>query len=147
MGYSTLRDCLDDLAATGQLLRIDELVDPYLEVAEIHRRVFQAGGPAILYAQPKGCVFPLVSNLFGSIERLRYIFRDTLDDVRRLVRMKAEPGQLARPARWFGAVKAGWNALPRRVASGPIITHEMKLADLPQVTCWPNDGGAFITLP
>lgn len=147
MGYRTLRDCIDDLATSGQLLRIDEPVDPYLEVAEIHRRVNRAGGPAVLYARPKACAFPLVSNLFGTIERLRYIFRDTLDDVRRLVRLKAEPGELVRPAFWFGAAKAGWNALPRRVSSGPVLTHQIKLADLPLVTCWPNDGGPFITLP
>lgn len=147
MGYRTLRECCDDLAATGQLLRIDEPVDPYLEVAEIQRRVYQAGGPAIIYARPKGCAFPLVSNLFGSIERLRFIFRDTLDDVQRLVRLKAEPGQLAHPGLWFGAARAGLNALPRRVSKGPVLAHQIKLTDLPQITCWPNDGGSFITLP
>lgn len=147
MGYRTLRDCIDDLAASGQLLRIDEPVDPYLEVAEIHRRVNRAGGPAVLYARPKGSAFPLVSNLFGTIERLRFIFRNTLDDVRRLVRLKVEPGELAHPAFWLGAARAGWNALPRRVSSGPAIAHQIKLADLPQVTCWPRDGGPFITLP
>jgi 4-hydroxy-3-polyprenylbenzoate decarboxylase len=148
MGYRTLRACLDDLAATGQLLTIDEPVDPYLEVAEIQRRVYRAGGPAILYTRPKGCSFPLVSNLFGSIERLRYIFRDTLDDLRQLMRLKADPGDLVRrPALWFAASKAGLHALPRRVKRGSVLAHEIKLSQLPRVTCWPNDGGPFITLP
>jgi 4-hydroxy-3-polyprenylbenzoate decarboxylase len=148
MGYRTLRACLDDLAATGQLLTIDEPVDPYLEVAEIQRRVYRAGGPAILYTRPKGCSFPLVSNLFGSIERLRYIFRDTLDDLRQLMRLKADPGDLVRrPALWFVASKAGLHALPRRVKRGSVLAHEIKLSQLPRVTCWPNDGGPFITLP
>ena len=69
MGYRTLRDCVDDLAATGQLLRIEEPVSADLEMAEIHRRVFQAGGPAIYFARVEGCRFPMVGNLFGTIER------------------------------------------------------------------------------
>ena len=72
MGYRTLRACLHDLEATGQLVRIDEEIDPHLEAAEIQRRVFQAGGPAVYYARVKGCRFPMVSNLFGTMERVRY---------------------------------------------------------------------------
>ena len=67
MGYRTLRACLDDLHATGQLLRIEQEVDAHLEAAEIHRRVFRAGGPAIYFARVKGCRFPMVSNLFGTL--------------------------------------------------------------------------------
>lgn len=148
MGYRTLQQCLDDLAATGQLVRIDEPVDPHLEVAEIHRRVCQAGGPAVLYARPKNCLFPLVSNLFGNIDRMRFLFRDTRDDVRRLMELKIDPAEVfRRPAAWFGAVRAGVNALPRRVRSGPVLANKISLASLPQVQSWPNDGGPFITLP
>ena len=71
MGYRSLQACIDDLAAAKRLVRIDAPVDPYLEVAEIQRRVYQAGGPAILYANVRGCAFPLVSNLFGSIDRVQ----------------------------------------------------------------------------
>jgi 4-hydroxy-3-polyprenylbenzoate decarboxylase len=148
MGYRSLQACLDDLAATGQLLKLEVPVDPYLEVAEIQRRVYAAGGPAILYARPKGCTFPLVSNLFGSIERLRYMFRDTLDGVQKLVELKVAPGRIARhPWRYRGAARAAAHARPRRVRGGPVLAHEISLARLPQVTCWPNDGGPFITLP
>lgn len=148
MGYRTLQECLDDLAATGQLVRIDEPVDPHLEVAEIQRRVCQAGGPAVYYARPKGCDFPLVSNLFGTLDRVRFLFRDTLDDVLRLMRLKADPGELLRrPAHWPGAARSAWHALPRRVRRGPVLAHELPLSKLPKVQSWPDDGGPFITLP
>ncbi|HVC97686.1 MAG TPA: UbiD family decarboxylase [Pirellulales bacterium] len=148
MGYRTLKACLDDLAAAGHLVRLDAPVDPYLEVAEIQRRVYAAGGPAVLYTRPKGCAFPLVSNVFGSIERLRYLFRDTLDDVRRLVELKVDPGNLGRrPWRFLGALRAATHARPRRVSSGPVLANEIAIDQLPRVTCWPNDGGPFITLP
>lgn len=148
MGYRTLQNCLDDLAATCQLVRIDEPVDPHLEVAEIHRRVCQASGPPVLYARPKGCRFPLVSNLFGNIDRMRFLFRDTLDDVCRLMQLKIDPAEvLRRPASWFGALRTGINALPRRVKNGAVLANEIRLADLPHVQSWPNDGGPFITLP
>lgn len=148
MGYRTLQECLDDLAATGQLVRIDEPVDPHLEVAEIQRRVCQAGGPAVYYARPKGCDFPLVSNLFGTLDRVRFLFRDTLDDVMRLMRLKADPGELLRrPAHWPGAARSAWHALPRRVRRGPVLAHEIPLSKLPKVQSWPDDGGPFITLP
>src|SRR2546421_2795481 len=92
MGYANLRDCVADLEGTGQLVRLDEEVDPHLEAAEIQRRVYQAQGPAVYYAHVKGCRFPMVSNLFGTRERTRFLFRDTLTAVRRLVELKAEPG-------------------------------------------------------
>ena len=69
MSYRTLRECLADLERTGQLVRIPDEVDARLEAAEIHRRVFEAGGPAILYERVKGCRFPMVSNLFGTLDR------------------------------------------------------------------------------
>src|SRR5215469_14914369 len=148
MGYRTLRACLDDLEATGQLVRIEEPVDPYLEAAEIHRRVCQTGGPAVYYARPKGCEYPLVSNLFGTIERVRYLFRDTLDDVRRLMQLKVDPAELLRrPAHWLPTARAALRALPRRVSSGPVLAHEIPLASLPRVQSWPDDGGPFVTLP
>ena len=91
MGYRNLRACVADLERAGQLLRIAVEVDPYLEMAEIHRRVYQAGGPALYFSRVKGCAFPMVGNLFGTIERTRLMFRDTLDAVRRLVELKVEP--------------------------------------------------------
>ena len=76
--YRSLRQCVLDLERHGHLRRIEAEVDPNLEAAEIQRRVYQAGGPALLFARVKGCRFPMVSNLFGSMERMRFMFRKTL---------------------------------------------------------------------
>jgi len=148
MGYRTLRACLRDLESSGQLLRIEQEIDPHLEAAEIHRRVFQAGGPALYFAHVKGCSFPMTSNLFGTMERVRFIFRDTLESVRRLVELKADPGAAARrPWRQLGLLPTLLHMLPRKVRSGPAIKHTTSISRLPQLQSWPDDGGAFITLP
>jgi 4-hydroxy-3-polyprenylbenzoate decarboxylase len=147
MGYRNLHECVRDLQRTGQLVRLEE-VDPHLEAAEIHRRVCAAGGPAILYARVKGCRFPMVSNLFGTIERARYLFRDTLGLVQRLVDLKLDPRQALRhPLQSARALPAAWAMRPKFVRSGPILAHQTNIGSLPQLVCWPDDGGAFITLP
>lgn len=148
MGYRTLRECVDDLARAKRLVRIDDEIDPRLEAAEIQRRVYAAGGPAIFFARLKGCRFPAVSNLFGTIERTRWIFRDNLAQVEQLIRLKIDPMRdLARPWRYFSAVPAALRMVPRYVRTGPVLEHETTIAALPQIVSWPDDGGAFVTLP
>jgi 4-hydroxy-3-polyprenylbenzoate decarboxylase len=148
MGYRTLRACLDDLAATGHLVRIEEEFVPRLEAAEVLRRVFRAGGPAVYYARVKGCRFPMASNLFGTIQRMRYIFHDSLEAVRRLVEAQGDPAGVAkRPWRSAPLVRSLWHMLPRRVSSGPALSRKAVISDLPQLQSWPDDAGAFITLP
>lgn len=143
-----MKAAIDDLAATRQLVRIDEEIDPHLESAEIHRRVYAAGGPAIYFARVKGCRFPMVSNLFGTIDRARYLFRDTLDAVRKLVELKVDPAIAARhPFKYLGTLSTLWNMRPRSVSQGAVTKHETTIDALPQLQSWPNDGGAFITLP
>jgi 4-hydroxy-3-polyprenylbenzoate decarboxylase len=146
--YRTLRQCIDDLDRARMLVRIESEVDPDLEAAAIHRRVCEAGGPAVYYARVKGCRFPLVSNLFGTIERARFLFRHTLPAVERLVRMKVDPGQAMRhPLEALAALPAAWRMRPRRVRRGAVLAHESTIAALPQLKCWPRDAGAFILLP
>jgi 4-hydroxy-3-polyprenylbenzoate decarboxylase len=148
MGYRSLAECVRDLQATGQLVVIDDEVDPYLEAAAIQRRVYQAGGPALLFRRVKGTEFPLAGNLFGTLERCRYLFRDSLESVRRLVELKVNPGVLAKnPLRFAGVPRTVWRLFPKRVRSGPILAHHTTIDRLPQVQCWPLDGGPFITLP
>jgi 4-hydroxy-3-polyprenylbenzoate decarboxylase len=148
MGYRNLGECVADLERTGQLVRIEREVDAHLEAAEIHRRVFQAGGPAVFYARVKGCQFPMVSNLFGTMERTRFLFRDTLEAVRHLVELKVDPGNFwKRPWRYRDVPRTLWHLRPKMVGPGPVLAQQTMIDQLPQLQCWPDDGGAFITLP
>ncbi len=148
MGYRTLRECVDDLQRTGQLVRIDQPVDPNLEAAEIQRRVFRAGGPAVYFGSVKGCRFPMVSNLFGTMERLRFLFRDSLALLERLVELAVDPADLLRrPRLYLKTPWTAWHARPKRVRNGPVLARETSLDQLPHLKSWPADGGAYITLP
>ena len=137
-----------DLERHGQLVRLRDEVDPRLEMAEIHRRVYQVGGPAILYERVKGSPFPAVSNLYGTLDRCRFIFRHSLERLKSVFALKADPSTLLKtPGRTLGALPVGWNALPRKVSRGPVLQHTTRVDQLPQVKCWPDDGGAFVLLP
>ncbi|MDC0716880.1 UbiD family decarboxylase [Nannocystis bainbridge] len=146
--YRSLRACVTDLERHGHLARVDVEVDPNLEAAEIQRRVFAAGGPALLFTRVKGSGFPMVSNLFGTAARTQFIFRDTLAQVKQLVALRGDPGAvMRRPWRYLGLLRTGWHARPKFVGSGPVMAREIRISDLPQQVSWPRDGGPFITLP
>ncbi|CAN5799117.1 UbiD family decarboxylase [soil metagenome] len=149
MGYSSLRACVDDLEKHGYLVRIEEEVDPYLEMAAIHLRVFENGGPALYFSNVRGSRFPAVSNLFGTMERSRFIFRDTLERVKSLVDLKYDPTQAARhPLRFLAVAPTAIAALPLRSLRRAPITHgTTRINELPQIVNWPMDGGPFVTLP
>ena len=148
MGYRTLAECTRDLQAHGQLVSIEAEIDPYLEAGAIQRRVFQAGGPALLFPRVKGTPFPMIGNLFGTLERTRFLFRDTLEAVRRLVELKVNPPEAFKhPWRYRGVPATALHLLPRRVRRGPILAAATTLDRLPQLQSWPRDGGAFVTLP
>src|SRR3954453_4920734 len=101
MGYRSLADCVEDLKRTGRLVVIDREIDPKLEAAAIQRRVYEVGGPALIFPRVKGTAFPMVGNLFGSMERTHYIFRDTLEAAPPLVEQKVRPpAALTRPWRY-----------------------------------------------
>ncbi|MEJ5755961.1 3-octaprenyl-4-hydroxybenzoate decarboxylase, partial [Salmonella enterica subsp. enterica] len=68
MAYSSLASCLLDLEKNGMLIRIREEVDPYLEMAAIHLRVHEAGGPALLFENVKGTKYSAASNIFGTLD-------------------------------------------------------------------------------
>ena len=148
MGYSTLQQCIHDLERTGQLVRVREQVDANLEAAEVHRRVYDAGGPAILFENVAGCGFPMVSNLFGTIERARYLFRDGIARVEGLVQLKKDPmWALKKPLRIPSVLGTLFSMRPAFRRSGPVLQNETQLDQLPMLKCWPKDGGAFVTLP
>ncbi len=148
MAYTSTRECVHALERDGRLVRIDREVDPELEMAEIQRRVFRAGGPALYFARVRGCRFPMASNLFGTLDRARFIFRDALERVRRLIELRVDPSALwKRPLRYSSVPMTLLRTRPRHVAGGPLFANQTTVGELPQLKCWPDDGGAFITLP
>jgi len=148
MGYRILREAVNDLEQTGQLIRINRSIDPNLLAGAIQRRVYLHQGPALLFTNLNGCRFPAVANLFGTLERTRFLFRDTLRRIDTLVKLKLDPKHLLRsPASLLEAPRGAFHLLPRKVSSGPILSGETTLSALPQIKSWPDDGGAFVTLP
>ena len=149
MAYTSLEDCLDDLEKNGQLIRITEEVDPYLEMASIHLRVHEAGGPALLFEHVKGTKFRAASNIFGTIERSKFLFRDTFDLVKQIIELRNDPIKaIKHPFKNIQAGLAAWKSLPKKdPSSKPILFEEIRIADLPLIHHWSKDGGAFITLP
>ncbi|SDM60339.1 UbiD family decarboxylase [Pedobacter antarcticus] len=148
MGYTSLAACIEDLEKHGHLLRIKEEVDPYLEMAAIHLKVFEAGGPAIYFEKIKGSPFPAVSNLFGTLERSKFMFRDTLKKVGQLVDLRSDPMKaLKNPLRYAGAGLNAVSALPMQQHLFKSIFQKTTISQLPQIVNWPMDGGPFVTMP
>lgn len=149
MSYSSMMEAVLDLEKHGKLVRIREEVDPNLEMAEIHRRVFDAQGPALFFEKVKNSPFPAVSNIYGTIERTEFLFRHTLKRVQKVIELKADPTNLLRdPLRYLTAPLTAIRALPRATwGKAPVEYGETRVDLLPQVISWPMDGGAFVTLP
>lgn len=149
MGYSSLKDCLLDLEKNGQLIRIKEEVDPELEMAAIHLRVYEMGGPALLFENVKGCEFQCASNIFGTLERSKFIFRDTFEKIQKLVEVKQNPlNALKNPFKYSDVLFTGLSALPKKNPFvKPVLFKETTIDKLPLIKHWPMDGGAFVTLP
>jgi 4-hydroxy-3-polyprenylbenzoate decarboxylase len=149
MSYVSLEECLLDLEKNGQLVRIKEEVDPYLEMAAIHLRVYAAGGPALLFENVKGSKFRAASNIYGTIERSKFIFRDTFSLVQKLIALKGDPVKaLKHPLDNMKVALAAAKAFPLKdPMRKPVLYEEIQISDLPLIQHWPMDGGAFVTLP
>ncbi len=147
--YRSLRDVVNDLDQRGMLLRITKQTDPNLEMAEIHRQVFEKKGPAILFENVKGSPFPAVSNLYGTFDRTEYLFRKTLPKLKKVIELKADPSRLLKnPFRYLTTPFTALQALPGRSwLKAPVMYGKTSISALPQIKSWPMDGGAFITLP
>lgn len=148
MGYKSLAECVDDLEKHGHLLRIKEEVDPYLEMAAIHLRVFEQKGPALYFEKVKGSPFPAVSNLFGTLERSKFMFRDSLEKVGQLVELRSDPIKaLKNPFKFAGAGLTALSALPMKQSLFKSKFKKTTISQLPQIVNWPMDGGPFVTMP
>ena len=141
------------LRAEGELVEVEAEVDPRLEMAEVHRRVIAAGGPAILFKRPTGAAFPAVTNLFGTARRVQLAFGDRPEDiVERIAALPEEalpptPGKLwAQRSLIASLARVGL----RRRGRGPVtevVEPAPDLSRLPALTTWSRDGGPFVTLP
>lgn len=149
MRYKSLKQSIHDLERNNMLVRLREEIDPYLEMAEIQRRAYEQGAPAIFFENVKGSAFPAVCNLFGTMERSRFIFRSTLEAVKKVVQLKADPqAALKAPHKYLGAPFTAVRALPRKKWFGaPILHGKTQIDQLPLLTSWPMDGGPYVTLP
>jgi UbiD family decarboxylase len=151
--FPDLGSLTDRLRRDGNLRVVEAPVDPKLEIAEIHRRVIAAGGPALLFTRPVGFRMPVVTNLFGTADRARLAFGERpMQLVRELVAFVQGPlpptlGELWRRRGLFGA---GLMLGTRATRSGrvmDVVTAPPDLCELPALTSWPHDGGPFLTLP
>ena len=95
MGYKSLESCVTDLEKNGQLIRIKREVDPYLEMASIQLRAYEKGAAAILFENVKGSKFRALSNLFGDVDRSRFLFRDSMEMVQNIALLKKESGSFS----------------------------------------------------
>jgi UbiD family decarboxylase len=153
MRYTDLRAFMSHLREVEKIAVVEAPVDPMLEVAEIHRRVIAAGGPALLFTRVKGSDFPLVTNLFGTADRAEMAFGRRPEKVVReaveFVRRSLPPGI---GSLWSARrlLATGLRLGTRSVARGPVrevVTQNVDLGRLPVTTSWPQDGGPFLTLP
>jgi 4-hydroxybenzoate decarboxylase subunit C len=151
--HRNLRSFLDLLRRENDLTTIEVEVDPNLELAEIHRRVIEEGGPALLFKRVKGSSFPVVTNLFGTAQRIDLAFGKKPEQfIKQLVAVAESLLPPKRSELWKhrSLVREFLKLGTRKVSRGPInevVRKQPRLNDLPVLTTWQEDGGPFITLP
>ena len=151
--YTDVQTFLEALKREGDAVEIDAEVDPTLELAEIHRRVIAAGGPALVFRNPKGHNVPVVTNLFGTKKRVEMAFGPRpLAFVQRAVSLVHEliPPTLGKLWRERNFFMQGLGIGTRRVGYGPVtevVESPPDLMTIPMIKSWPEDGGHFVTLP
>ncbi|OVE80655.1 4-hydroxybenzoate decarboxylase [bacterium K02(2017)] len=139
------------LRSENEVLDIHEEIDPDLELAEIQRRVVQQKGKAILFHRVKGTEFKVATNLFGSQKRIDIAFSKRPVN---LIKQAVNTLETLFPPnlnKIWQAKNLAWDLLKvgsKKVANGPLLQNQINdLSKLPQIKCWPEDGGAFVTLP
>jgi 4-hydroxy-3-polyprenylbenzoate decarboxylase len=155
MAYSDLRDFVAALEKAGELKRVKVEVDPRLEITEFADRSVKNGGPALLFEKPKGSSVPVLINAFASTKRMQLALN--VDSLQEVAERIAEYIQMRMPEGLLGKLSmlpklAEMGAFfPKKVNTGPckevIQKDGFSLHEIPVLTCWPDDGGPFITLP
>ncbi|MCY7377164.1 MAG: UbiD family decarboxylase [Pyrinomonadaceae bacterium] len=151
--HKNLRSFIEALRRENDIIEIEAEVDPYLEIAEIHRRVIENQGKALLFKNVKGSKFPVITNLFGTIKRIELAFTKRPQEfVKTAVEMvdvllPPKPKELWKYRQMaFDALKLG----TKSVKNAPILerfSREPKLTEIPLLQLWHEDGGHFVTLP
>ncbi|MFZ5597442.1 MAG: menaquinone biosynthesis decarboxylase [Bacillota bacterium] len=156
MAYQDLREFISDLDRRGLIRRIKTEVDAELEITEITDRVSKNGGPALLFENVRGYKMPVLTNAFGSVERMCMALGvKKLDDIGDEIMKLFNPSEL--PATFMDKLRAMpklarlASVFPKTVKTGPckevVNKDNPDLGQLPVLKCWPMDGGPFITLP
>ena len=160
MRYTDLRDFIAQLERLGQLKRIKAEVDPHLEMTEICDRVLRAGGPAILFENPKGHSVPVLANLFGTPERVALGMGESADDWQGALREVGKLLAFLKEPEPPKGLKDAWEKLPifkqvlnmspKTVSSAPCQQvvkegRDVDLSRLPIQHCWPGDVAPLIT--
>lgn len=147
--HNSLQAVVDDLRSNNDLLTIKIPISGDLEAAEIHRRIFENKGPAILFENIIGSKFRALSNIYGTYQRTDYLFRNTLEKLKKVTELKADPSNFIKnPLRYASAPFTALKALPRKsYFKPPSMYGQTNISSLPLIKSWPMDGGAFVTLP
>ena len=155
MAYADLREFVRALEKAGELKRITDEVDPELEITEIADRAVKAGGPALLFENPRGSKIPVLINAFASMSKMKLALQ--VDDIDEVAGRIAELIELKKPEGLIGKLKMlpklaeVGSFFPKDVSTGPckevIRKDDFDLAHFPVLKCWPQDAGRFITLP
>lgn len=154
MAYRNLKHCIDDLRQTGQLLEYGEQIDPYLEIAAVQKILYREKMPAVLFTSVKNCRFPMLANLYGTEQRINYIFRDGIEPLQKVIEAAADfPASvlspLSKPKELGGLLKSFYYSRPKRISNrrAPVFACRTTIERLPQLVSWQDDGGAYLTLP
>lgn len=151
--HKDLRSFIELLRRENELIEVNVEVDPYLEIAEIHRRVIEDGGKALFFTNVTGSDFPVVTNLFGTKRRIDLAFGPRpLEFVKRVVQAAEEllPPTLSKLWQFRGLAMQASHIGLKKVSNAPILESRQSSVDLdrlPLLQLWPDDGGHFITLP
>jgi len=151
--HRNLRTFIELLRKENEIVEISAEVDPYLELAEIHRRVIDEQGKALLFTNPKGSTFPVVTNLFGTNKRIDLAFgKRPQEFVKRAVHMVEDlvPPKIGKMWGYRDMAMTGLKLGTKQLRNAPVLESRQSAVDLeklPLLQLWHEDGGHFVTLP
>jgi len=156
MAYKDLQEFIRVIEKHGELRRVGVELDPNLEIAEVTDRVSKSAGPAVLFENVKGSKFPVLTNAFGSYNRMNLSLEvESLDALAEHIETFLElkkPDGIVEKLKLIPKLARMANIFPKEVSKAPCqeVVHtgdDVDLSIMPVLTTWPGDAGPFITLP